>query len=444
MPFPNFTYDTYSACPICLKTLRATRARRDGGIFLERECPAHGFFSTVVWRDRIDFETWAKNARRPDWESDVRCPSGCAAGAGLCERHMAGTCCVVLEVTGRCNLSCRYCFADGGRGGEPAFGEIAARIATLVRPGKTLLQLSGGEPTLRDDLPEIVRAAKNLGCKYVQLNSNGLRLAEDPAYARMLRDAGLSFVFLQFDGTRDDIYRQLRGAPLLAAKKKAIENCASENLGVTLVPTIVRGVNDENLGEILRFAIAQSPAVRGVHLQPVGRLGRVPAAPDDDGRITLDELIFELLRQSRGLVRAENILPSCCDHPLCGFHGDFIVLKNGELHPLSKASRDAGAGDLDERAEKNREFVGRRWQKPREAPCCGASPAWTPDEDEEGRDMEDMETFLARAKTYGFTITSMAFQDAGNLDLERLRSCSLHVFDDGALRPFCAHYIHRA
>lgn len=435
----NYAYDTRSICPVCMKTLRARRVRKSGGIFLERECPEHGFFSAVVWRDKVDFEAWTQGARRPDWEEAPRCPAGCEAGAGICGNHMAGTCCAVLEVTKRCNLSCLYCFADGGSGADPSSEEITARMTKLVKPGDTLLQLSGGEPTLRGDLPEIIRTAKTLGCKYVQLNTNGLRLAEDPAYARTLADAGLSFVFLQFDGTRDDIYKQLRGAPLFASKEKAIMNCAAAGLGVTLVPTLVRGINDESLGEILRFAVAHSPAVRGIHLQPVGHLGRVPAIPDDRDRFTLDEVIVGLARQSCGLLKTENLLPSSCDHPMCGFHGDFIVLKDGALHPLSKAFEPTRTMDASERAGKNREFVGRRWQSPKTTCCCGSETAETP-----GDDMEDLDTFLSRAKTYGFTITAMAFQDAGNLDLERLRSCSLHVFADDALRPFCAHYIRHA
>ncbi len=141
-------------------------------------------------------------------------------------------------------------------------------------------------------------------------------------------------------------------------------------------------------------------------------------------------------------VKDENLRPSCCDHPLCGFHGDFIVLKNGTLHPLSVASRtQAGTCGAEELAEKNREFVGRRWQRPAtKKTCCCCEPSLSETADD---DIGDMDNFLRRSRTHGFTITSMAFQDAGNLDLERLRSCSLHVFEDGALRPFCAHYIHR-
>ena len=131
--------------------------------------------------------------------------------------------------------SCKYCFADGGAGGDLPIEECKAAIREIVRQcGQPLLQFSGGEPTLRDDLPELVRYAKEAGCSYTQVNTNGIRLAEDRTYAKRLRDAGLDIVFLQFDGTRDDIYRTLRGRDLLETKLEAIRVCSELGVGVTL------------------------------------------------------------------------------------------------------------------------------------------------------------------------------------------------------------------
>ena len=149
-------------------------------------------------------------------------------------------------------------------------------------------------------------------------------------------------------------------------------------------------------------------------------------------RLTLDQLLFELERQSGGLVQARHLLPSRCDHPLCGFHGDFLVGPEGKLVPLSRAGGAADSCCGPASPEQNRRFVARRWQRPPrtpDAPCCG--------------DLRDMDVFLKRVRTHGFTVTAMAFQDAGNLDLERLRRCSLHVFERGRLVPFCAHYLSR-
>ncbi len=423
-PCAELLHETFSVCPICLKQLPAQRVRLGQDVFLRKACPEHGPFQTLLWRGQVDMAQWIGGAEeRPLGPS--RCPEGC----GLCPDHLQGTCCVLLEVTPRCNLGCPFCFAAGGEGPEPPLSQIEAWLLQLVEPGKTLLQLSGGEPTLRDDLPQIITQAKAAGCRYVQLNSNGLRLAEDPSYAQTLAKAGLSFVFLQFDGTEDAIHERLRGRPLLREKQRAIEHCAAANVGVTLVPTLVPGVNTHNIGEILRFAIAQAPAVRGVHFQPVSFFGRMPCLPTDAHRFTLDELLVAIEEQTEGRLQVEQLLPSRCDHPLCGFHGDFLVDPQGRLVSLSGPGR--GGSCCDRTApEKNRDFVGRRWLRPPklETSCCGG-------------DLRDMGVFLQRVKSHGFTVTAMAFQDAGNLDLERLRRCSLHVFDEGRLVPFCAHYL---
>ena len=427
---------TYAVCPICLKRLRARRVRREGGVYLERDCPEHGRFSALVWRDLLDFAKWTKHAEKIGNAGNENCPRDC----GLCAAHLRDTCCVLLEVTNRCDLNtCTFCFADRAETAEdPAFEEIERQIKNLVRPGKTFLQLSGGEPTVRDDLPEIVRIARRAGCKYVQLNSNGLRLAEDEAFVRALAEAGLSFVFMQFDGTDDEIYVRLRGRPLFEVKKRAIERCAQHGIGVTLVPTLVRGVNDRRIADILRFAVANAPAVRGVHFQPVCYLGRIPdhtSSPTDDARYTLDELIAEVRDQAADLLQGAELLPSCCDHPLCGFHADFVVQEDGTLYPLHRTAAPTSDCCCADPAERNREFVGRRWE--RKKMTAGSRRTRKADIP----DMGDMDYFLERGATHAFTITAMAFQDAGNLDLERLRSCSLHVFRDGRTIPFCANYL---
>jgi uncharacterized radical SAM superfamily Fe-S cluster-containing enzyme len=293
-------------------------------------------------------------------------------------------------------------------------------------PGKTLVQLSGGEPTVRDDLPGIVAAAKEAGCKYVQLNTNGIRLAQDAEYLESLARAGLSFVFMQFDGTNDDIYGALRGKPLLEVKQRAIENCARFNAGVTLVPTIVPGINTQDIGNIIRFAVSQAPAVRGVHFQPVSYFGRIPAAPSDSGRFTLDELLDAIEKQAGELVPADSLSPSRCDHPLCGFHGDYIVMQDNTLRALHNAKKGCCTPTT---ADQNRAFIARKWKRPSAERSSG-----------EAR-IDTLDGFLSRVRSHSFTITAMAFQDAGNLDIERLRRCSLHVFDDGRFVPFCAYYI---
>lgn len=417
--------ETRSVCPVCLRPLKAKRIRRGQEIDLYRECPEHGAFQAPVWRGRIDFEAWYAGAKGLSDGEGLGCPTGC--GDGICKEHEQGTCCALLEVTKRCNLHCWFCFARGGEDQEEPFleelKEMAARI--VEKGGRPLLQLSGGEPSLRDDLPELVRYAKELGCPYVQLNSNGIRLAEDEDYVRALAKAGLSFVFMQFDGVTDEVYERLRGRKLYELKLRAIRNCDASHLGVTLVPTVVRGVNENQLGELVRLGVSLSPGVRGIHFQPVSYFGRYPGMPENEERYTLDELLADLCSQT-GLA-PENFVPSRCDHPLCGFHGSFLAGEDGQLSPLSRRTADSLKTD----ARQNREYVARHWSR-RDGVFaeCGRS-----------EEIPDMNAFLHRLRTSSFTLSAMAFQDAMNLDIERLHRCSLHVYDKGVLKPFCARYL---
>lgn len=414
-----------SVCPVCLENLPAFLTReQDGRIFLEKTCPEHGFFRVLVWQGKVEFDRWVQHSDPLREDAGACCPEHC----GICAEHEIGTCCALLEVTKRCNLRCRFCFADGGTTqADPEIDEMKAAIRDIVHQcGNPLLQLSGGEPTLRDDLPELIRYAKEAGCSYVQVNTNGIRIAREPEYARKLADAGLDIVFLQFDGTKEEIYRTLRGKPLLEAKKRAIQVCAELRIGVTLVPTVVRGVNDDNLGELIVFAQSLVPGVRGIHFQPVSYFGRYPDIPGEEERYTLDRLMADISDQAG--IPIESFMPSRCDHPLCGFHANYLVETKGGLRPLTSITHSAKERGC---AKDNREYVARHWRRaPQEPEPAGG--LW---------DEMDFDTFLYRIRHGNLPLSSMAFQDAMNLNIERLHRCSLHVYAGGKIKPFCANYL---
>ncbi|MBQ1502322.1 MAG: radical SAM protein [Firmicutes bacterium] len=429
----NIISSTRSICPVCGRQLPADRVRRGKEIFLERTCPEHGLFSTVIWRGaQCFFDNWCEGAEVLGDGENEGCPFDC----GLCGQHRQDTCCILYEITGRCNLHCPFCFADGGKGSDVPMEKIKEDFARIIKPEETFLQLSGGEPSVRDDLPRIVALAREMGAKYIQLNSNGLRLGEEEAFVKELAEAGLSFVFLQFDGLEEDIYRKLRGKECLALKKRCIENCGKHNIGVTLVPTLVPGVNTHQVGELIRFAAANVPVVRGVHFQPVSFFGRYPQPPKNEDRYTLGELLADISLQTDKMINLANIAPSHCDHPLCGFHSSFIAMEDGTLLPLT--TRESGGcccGTVT--AKQNREYIGSRWLKKKTMP----PQADVADAENGGEEEDDFDRFLRLSQTRSFTVTAMAFQDAYNLDVERVRHCSLHVYHDGKVYPFCARYL---
>lgn len=447
---------TESVCPTCLRRLAAERIAEGDAVYLRKSCPEHGVSKTVIWRGLASYAEWGggpRTASRP-----AVCGSaverGCPYDCGLCPDHRQHTCCVVLDVTARCNLACPVCFASANSTTttpDPSIGEIERWCRDLLTAsGPVGIHLSGGEPTVRRDLPEIIRRIRALGFTYIQLNTNGVRLSLEAEYAAELKEAGLSCVFLQFDGVTDVVFKSIRGRELLQSKLAAIRNCGEQELGVVLVPTLIPGVNTGQIGEILRTAIALAPVVRAVHFQPVSYFGRYTAVPRDADRITIPEVIRLIEEQTDGKFNAANFYPASGENPYCSFHGKFWLYPNGRLAP---APRPASVSCCDQPAEptlvqlggipghergngarRAQRFVTQHWAFP-----AGNDSNPQQSEIEDDINTASFDAFLAEEKQ-SFCVSGMAFQDAWNLDLERLRDCFLHVLSpEQKLVPLCAY-----
>lgn len=422
-----------SVCPVCLARIAARLVLEGETVRMVKDCPEHGPFSAVIWRGAPAFRDWSRP--KSAFRGGRRAPSvtlGCPYDCGLCPEHGQRTCTALVEVTGRCNLGCPVCFAasgDGeGAGSGPALAELASRFQAVFQATRGCnLQLSGGEPTVRDDLPEIIAAARHAGFSFIQLNTNGLRLAAEADLAGRYRDAGLSSVFLQFDGVTDEVYRLLRGRSLLAIKERAIDNLAAAGLGVVLVATVARGVNEAMLWDLVRFGLKRQPAVRGVHFQPLSFFGRYPAALERE-HVTLPELMAGLGRQSGGRLQPGDFSPPGCEHALCSFSARYLASEDGRLNRLgNRAACDCRPAPAEAGALKSIAVTARQWGAV--APACPG----------DSQPADALDAFLARARTHVFSISAMAFQDAWNLNLERLRGCCIHVAPGGdRLVPFCA------
>ncbi len=417
-----------SVCPDCLERLAGHLVREGDRILLEKACPEHGSFAATVWNGEPAFDSWVR-PKLPFYGGSRRSTGrGCPFDCGLCAGHGQRTCTALVEVTSRCNLNCPVCFADsGGLAADPdpvLLDRMFARI--MEQTGGCNLQLSGGEPTLRADLPRIIRSAKAAGFAFIQLNSNGLLLADKPELAASLREAGLSSVFLQFDGVNDKDFARLRGRELFQEKCLAIDNLAQAGLGIVLVPTVVRGVNLDQLWAIVRFGLDRQPHVRGVHFQPMSYFGRFPADFRPD-HVTLPELMRGLSDQSRGRVTTADFRPPGCEHALCSFSAKYLQQEDGGLLRLGGGSCDCRPKSAEEGAMTAIGVTARQWGTVNQPAETGWEPA------------DPLDTFLRRARTHTFSISAMAFQDAWSLNLERLRGCCIHVArPDGRLVPFCS------
>ncbi len=427
--------ETESLCPVCLERIPARKVVDGGKVYLEKICPEHGESKTLIWRqDAEHYLNWASGSEKGSGplHSFTAVDKGCPYDCGLCPEHWTRACTMVMELTLRCDLSCPVCFAsaDKNREYEPDIEVIRGMYETVMEGvGACTIQLSGGEPTVRDDLPQIVALGREIGFNHILVNTNGVRIARQPDYLRRLKDAGASAIYLQFDGVTDDVYRYTRGSNLFDVKRQALDNCTGAEIGVILVPTIVPRVNDHQLGDIVRFAKSWIPTVKGIHFQPISYLGRYPHPPQDEDRITIPDVIKALESQTGGELKWQDFLPRHAQDSHCAFSSFFILTKEGKLQALSSLARGrvTGWGTCAELPpeESSRRFMSRHWRlNENSCPACGT------------------DSFYDRLLNYYLTITCMPFQDVWSLDMDRLRGCCGHVVTpDKRIIPFCAYYL---
>jgi 7,8-dihydro-6-hydroxymethylpterin dimethyltransferase len=443
---------TQSLCPVCLKRIPAERVIRDNTVYLDKVCAEHGACSTKIWQGCQEYSRWPSTVKsNPVALGTFSAKQGCPFDCGICVDHKRPACTVILEITQRCNLKCQVCFANAGikSGNDPTIEQINQwyETVTAVNHHNCVVQLSGGEPTLRDDLPEIVRAGIKNKFDFLQLNTNGIKLAQEQDLAKKLAEAGLSSVYLQFDGTLDEINQQVRGRNLFAIKQAAIQACADNNLGVILVPTLVPGINVDNIGEMIKFALNNTPVVRGIHFQPISYFGRFPSQPRDADRLTLPELMQEIEMQTSGKFLMSHFQPPGWENAYCSFHCNYIAFKDGSVMPLSsKKKTDSCCLVSDQTKLKTSnavDFISRQWKAPEKSSyttkdgCCNTSPKNANDSVDE---IMDLDEFLALSRNNAFSVSAMAFQDVWNLEIERVKECCIHVMSpDNRLIPFCLY-----
>ena len=420
---------TASVCPVCLSKIPAYKVvGADGNIYMEKECWEHGHFQTLIWEGDLEsYQAWA-SADAAGTVIPVRAQpveQGCPYDCGLCQSHERDGCCVLLELTNRCNLKCPVCFASAGdrKPKDLLLEEIGKQYDLLMeRGGPFNIQLSGGEPTVRNDLDKIIALGREKGFTFFQLNTNGLRLADEEGYAAHLAAAGVSVVFLQFDGLDDGIYRALRGTDLLETKIRAIDNCKAAGLPVVLVPTVAPGVNDHALGGILKFALSRAPHVRGVHIQPISYFGRCGLeAPET--RLTIPAVLRRIEAQTDGLMKVTDFGGGGAESPYCSFHASFMRRPDGSVKALPRRRSQCCCV----KSSEARDFVSQQWSG--KASGCDGDEATS-----------SLDEFLQKTVENTFTVSGMVFQDAYNLDLDRLRRCYICEVDtDKGMVPFCAY-----
>jgi uncharacterized radical SAM superfamily Fe-S cluster-containing enzyme len=339
---PYLFYDTtQSVCTTCLRQVEAKIVFKDERVYMDKWCPVHGTERVLMSDDlayyRLCREVYVKPPEMPQrFATAMR--HGCPYDCGLCPDHMQHSCLSVVEITDHCNLRCPTCYAASGpeRLSHRSFEEVIAMLDGVVASEghADVVQISGGEPTLHPQLFEILDAAKARPIRHLMLNTNGIRIAQEAGFAERLATYSPGFeIYLQFDSLKREPLMDLRGADLRRIREQALEKLNALNLSTTLVMTVKRGVNDEEIGEVIRFAAAQ-PCVRGVTLQPVQDAGRNEAYEASKNRLTVSEVRRRIVEQS-GLFTAEDVVPVPCNPDTLAMayalRGD-----DGTLQPLTR------------------------------------------------------------------------------------------------------------
>ncbi|MCW4015401.1 MAG: radical SAM protein [Candidatus Bathyarchaeota archaeon] len=303
--------ETFSVCPVCLKKIKAQVVEKDGKVLIIKECKEHGKVNDTYWA-RADIYHRAEEYKKPSpTPFQDNCPMGC--GVTECKNHVSTTVMAVIDVTNECDLRCPICFANASKPPDlyrPSLETIHNMLKFLKNQDLPPLAVmfAGGEPTVRDDIVEIVKMAHDMKFM-ILLATNGIRMSNDPELVRKLKKAGLNIVYLQFDGLTDEPYEKLRNAKLLPNKLRLVELCRKHDIEIILVPTVQGGINDNEIGDIIRFASKNVDIIRGIVFQPMSFTGRTSEYASRKNRIDNSLLAQLIEEQTRGMITEEDMFP---------------------------------------------------------------------------------------------------------------------------------------
>jgi hypothetical protein len=252
----------------------------EGKVWYLKRCRSHGVEKSLVSTDINYYKLchdYLKPGDRP-LAPQTRTEEGCPYDCGLCPDHEQHSCLALIDVNEACNLTCPVCFADSStaRTTHRPLAEIERMMDALVASEgePDLLQISGGEPTIHPQIMDILRAAKARPIRHLMLNTNGIRIAQDPEFVSHLKTLTPGFeVYLQFDSLSASVHKALRGADLTRIRREAMEALEAAGISTTLVVVVKAGENDGELGDIINYAL-QWKCVRGITFQPIQDAGR--------------------------------------------------------------------------------------------------------------------------------------------------------------------------
>jgi uncharacterized radical SAM superfamily Fe-S cluster-containing enzyme len=444
---------TKSICPKCKKTIDAQIVVRKNRVILRKNCRNHGWFESLIssdFRYYRSIERFNKpGIKKLQYQTEPN--EGCPTDCGICPKHKQHTCLAIIEITNRCNMTCPICFANAGEKDRVDLSidlieEMIDNLTSSETEQVEILQISGGEPSIHPNLLEIITKCKEKGIKSVMLNTNGRKFASDQDFTHAIKDAGLDAIYLQFDGFEKNTYEKLRGNPnLLEEKLQAIENLSLAGVPITLIMTVVQGINDHEIGEILRF-VHRTKGIMGISFQPFFAEGRMNIKYDPLDQLTTIDVIM-LIEEQSGLYTKEDFFSIPCPEPHCSACSfsyidpdtkefttikrlveveDYLDYFSNSTLPInaSQVIKDALEGLFSMATTPGSINLVENY-----CTACGIDLNI-------GSIQESLKKYLKHLKM----VMIKPFMSSYDLDIKRLMKCCIHqVLPDGKIMPFCAY-----
>ena len=335
--------------------IKAQIIERDGQILMVKDCPKHGHFEDVMAVD-VEFfrhleETFPGRDMRAHNDEKLH-----NHGSSTVKYGRGSV--LTVDLTNRCNMMCDPCFMDANQVGfvhELGWEDIKTMLdnAITIKPRRQMsVQFSGGEPTLSPHFLEAVAYARKVGYNSVQAATNGIEFAKSPEFCKQAAEAGLRYAYLQFDGIGNAANSHRAVGNLFDVKLRAIENLHSAGVEIVPVVTIVNGVNNEQVGRIIQFALDNPKRISFLSFQPVSFTGRDEAITDERRhaqRYTLSHLAHDVKKQTGLGEPARDWFPISFMGTFSDWadvvHGSRQGLGIGELRLPSELRRGHGADD---------------------------------------------------------------------------------------------------
>ena len=456
-PAERRIHETTSLCATCKRGVPAEVVARGGEVWMVKRCPDHGAQDVRL----SDDASWYERARAvpappsPPWGALRPVTLGCPFDCGACEAHAQKARLPVVTITSACNLECPICFVHNNNVTpyHMELDEVSRVIGHLAGGGEIdLINLTGGEPTLHPRLLDVLDRCRSEGIHRVSICTNGIRLAQDEALVVALAAAGAR-VALSFDSFEEEADHRLQGAHLVDLKLRCLDLLERHDVDTTIIPVMTRGVNDHEIGRILRHAIGRRN-VRHVEVHTITYTGQGGASFDRSGRISLHEVVGRIVAQTGGLLREDDFVASPCAHPLC-YQIAYLLLdpEGGEPVPFTRfVDKETLRACLSEHLYL--EPTPRLEAAMRDA----IDRLWAEEDPESERTLRILKGLIARmfpadrpiSREEALRISERASKavyvhshmDEETLDTERLaQCCDMNCYADGAQIPVCASNI---